>query len=351
MNARVFLLVLVSAVFMSVWTADQNAMTKAIARQNGQKHPLVESTAAPPQIHLEAPVSLQNPSVITVAQEECITPAAEEAVDHEEITPVVAEESVSIETQTALVFVASIPILASVEDHVPIPRAPSDSVPTHSVPSGSVPVATNEHAVTTVPDGQANEHLEAHEVPAESDHNEPALDDAKLTEPAETSEDEHRSEHAETTADDDSHSPASVEKARATSASDEKHSVATAPLENHEQATEDEQKSDETVAPEKEAIVSVIPVAAFAACIPLPKNLASGTWQVMTQSGEFYRITIERSSSNTSHEEEVSEEKLEEDFCITTTPEGVRWCFIRSFVDKPAPSRRASTEFFSPMQR
>ncbi len=301
MNARVFLLVLVSAVFMSVWTADQNAMTKAIARQNGQKHPLVESPAAPPQIHLEGPVSLENPSVITVVQDACITPAAEEAVDHEEITPAVAEESVSIETQTALVFVASIPILASVEDHVPTPCVPSDSVPIHSVPSDSVPVATNEHAVTTVPDGQANEHLEAHEVPAESDHNEPALDDPKLTEPAVTSE--------------------------------------------------DEPKSDETVAPEKEAIVSVIPVAAFAACIPLPKNLASGTWQVMTQSGEFYRITIERSSSKTSHEEEVSEEKLEEDFCITTTPEGVRWCFIRSFVDKPAPSRRASTEFFSPMQR
>lgn len=88
-----------------------------------------------------------------------------------------------------------------------------------------------------------------------------------------------------------------------------------------------------------------------ATCIPLPRNLASGTWQVIHSSGEFFRITIDRGGNSTMQSRNDSEDALETSFCITTTPEGVRWCFIRSFIDAPTPVRRVTTEFFSPGQQ
>lgn len=88
-----------------------------------------------------------------------------------------------------------------------------------------------------------------------------------------------------------------------------------------------------------------------ATCIPLPRNLASGTWQVIHSSGEFFRITIDRGGDSSGKYSDGDEDVLETSFCITTTPDGVRWCFIRSFVDSPAPVRRATTEFFSPGQQ
>lgn len=91
-----------------------------------------------------------------------------------------------------------------------------------------------------------------------------------------------------------------------------------------------------------------------ATCIPLPRNLASGTWQVIHSSGEFFKITVDRgrrSSENHGVHSEGDEDVLETSFCITTTPDGMRWCFIRSFVDSPVPVRRVTTEFFSPGQQ
>ena len=88
-----------------------------------------------------------------------------------------------------------------------------------------------------------------------------------------------------------------------------------------------------------------------ATCIPLPRNLASGTWQVIHSSGEFFKITIDRGRNTGVSGRENGEELLETSFCITTTPDGVRWCFIRSFIDSPAPVRRVTTEFFSPGQQ
>lgn len=88
-----------------------------------------------------------------------------------------------------------------------------------------------------------------------------------------------------------------------------------------------------------------------ATCIPLPRNLASGTWQVIHSSGEFFRITVDRGSRSSEMHGNDDEDVLETSFCITTTPDGVRWCFIRSFVDSPVPVRRVTTEFFSPGQQ
>jgi hypothetical protein len=88
-----------------------------------------------------------------------------------------------------------------------------------------------------------------------------------------------------------------------------------------------------------------------AGCIPLPRNLASGTWQVIHSSGEFFRITIDRGIKSSEKHGNDDEDVLETSFCITTTPDGARWCFIRSFVDSPVPVRRVTTEFFSPGQQ
>ena len=93
------------------------------------------------------------------------------------------------------------------------------------------------------------------------------------------------------------------------------------------------------------------PLDGGATCIPLPRNLASGTWQVIHPSGEFFKITVDRSSSSSVHRSGADKEILETSFCITAAPDGVRWCFIRSFVDSPAPVRRVTTEFFSPGQQ
>ncbi len=88
-----------------------------------------------------------------------------------------------------------------------------------------------------------------------------------------------------------------------------------------------------------------------ATCIPLPRNLASGTWQVIHSSVKFFRITVDRGANSTGKYSDGDEDVLETSFCITTSPDGVRWCFIRSFVDSPAPVRRVTTEFFSPGQQ
>ena len=88
-----------------------------------------------------------------------------------------------------------------------------------------------------------------------------------------------------------------------------------------------------------------------ATCIPLPRNLASGTWQVIHSSGEFFKITVDRGRNSSGKHGKNDEDILETSFCVTTSPDGVRWCFIRSFVDSPVPVRRVTTEFFSPGQQ
>ncbi len=86
------------------------------------------------------------------------------------------------------------------------------------------------------------------------------------------------------------------------------------------------------------------------AFIPLPKNLAAGTWQVMTESGEFYRVTIDKSRADSAAMEDRAAVLEEESFSAITTDAGVRWCFIRAFASPqlPTTSRQASTEFFGP---
>ncbi|MEN9557412.1 MAG: hypothetical protein RLZZ232_3698 [Planctomycetota bacterium] len=54
-------------------------------------------------------------------------------------------------------------------------------------------------------------------------------------------------------------------------------------------------------------------------CIPVPARLAAGTWEVTSESGRQSRITIHTSQF----------EQSEQNFCIITTEQGHRWCFVR----------------------
>jgi hypothetical protein len=72
---------------------------------------------------------------------------------------------------------------------------------------------------------------------------------------------------------------------------------------------------------------------------------------VIHSSGEFFKITVDRGRNSSGKHGNDDDDVLETSFCVTTSPDGVRWCFIRSFVDSPAPVRRVTTEFFSPGQQ
>lgn len=83
MNARVFLLVLISALFMGAWNGDQKAMQAAIARREARRE------AAWAQAN---PQPSQTPQVQTVALIVPVIGASEKAAD---VTPVADEDSTS----------------------------------------------------------------------------------------------------------------------------------------------------------------------------------------------------------------------------------------------------------------
>lgn len=94
----------------------------------------------------------------------------------------------------------------------------------------------------------------------------------------------------------------------------------------------DKSPSDSAAAP----ISDATPTAAASAvgsgsdCIPLPARLAAGTWQVTNDQGKESRITI--------HSTPAANE-TEQSFCIITTENGRRWCFVKL----PDLSRSASS--------
>ncbi len=78
--------------------------------------------------------------------------------------------------------------------------------------------------------------------------------------------------------------------------------------------------------------------------IPVPYDLPAGKWHVIRQSGETFLITIERISCGPESTDR---------FCVRTAPDGDRWCFVRTTTE-PAPPiatkkppERVSTDFWS----
>ncbi len=99
--------------------------------------------------------------------------------------------------------------------------------------------------------------------------------------------------------------------------------------------------------------------------LPVPKNLGSGTWQLISQDGEMLQITITR-PEETSKDVERSEK-----YATGIDPKGKRWAFVRlqtpteeeaaKVTEAPfnteesepvsRPVQKAATEFFSPSTR
>ncbi|MFO0974863.1 MAG: hypothetical protein U0996_00625 [Planctomycetaceae bacterium] len=98
--------------------------------------------------------------------------------------------------------------------------------------------------------------------------------------------------------------------------------------------------------------------------LPVPKNLGSGTWQLISQDGEMLQITITRPEASSADVE------LTEKYATGIDPKGKRWAFVRlqtpteeaaKVTEAPVnteesepvsrPVQKAATEFFSPSTR
>lgn len=97
--------------------------------------------------------------------------------------------------------------------------------------------------------------------------------------------------------------------------------------------------------------------------LPVPRDLASGTWQLISQDGEMIEITITRS------EQTAGDQPVRNKYAVGVNAEGKRWAFIRveksavadssksepqkpDAVPEPArPVQKAATKFFSPTAR
>ncbi|MEY3457099.1 MAG: hypothetical protein RL215_256 [Planctomycetota bacterium] len=73
-----------------------------------------------------------------------------------------------------------------------------------------------------------------------------------------------------------------------------------------------------TPVPEEQA-----PLPASSAVIPLPANLAAGTWTAVSDNGQRTVITVHQAPAAG---------QSEEHFCIVNGEAGRRWCFVRSSV-------------------
>lgn len=67
--------------------------------------------------------------------------------------------------------------------------------------------------------------------------------------------------------------------------------------------------------------------------IPLPANLAAGTWTGLSDDGRRTVITV--------HESPISPEKH---FCIIHSASGRRWCFVRSADQRTALEKASSVQ-------
>jgi hypothetical protein len=284
MNARVFLLMLVTFAFMGVWDADRPAVKLAKAAKPdvpvaaSQPEPVHHEPVQSEPVHHEHQVQLESHD-----DSAAVASAA------------VAQETLPLDVQTVLLLVASVPWESSVEVEVP---KPAESV-VEQTRSGVFERATD--VVTDLITDMVN----AQAMPVEV-----------------------------TLADEDSEVEVTVVE------------ETMAPVEAvHE--SEELPVAAETSATSESITLSQEAAEAF---IPLPKNLAAGTWQVMTESGEFYRVTIDKSRADSAAMEDRAAVLEEESFSAITTDAGVRWCFIRAFASPqlPGTSRQASTEFFGP---
>lgn len=263
------------------------------------------------------------------------TPVEEAAAEIEQ-SPAPAPEDFSVEVKASH---SESKVAAETKSEVPR----SEEVAAENVTTEAETVVTTE-ATVMVAENSAEETAKEHssDVPVPSEQPITQSAESELPEPAEPIVEE-ATEHSDAVAKHDAESNAT--DANAGEAGEDEKSLEEKLLKSGEYDMLDVHSEDVTPGTVEP------PLDGGATCIPLPRNLASGTWQVIHPSGEFFKITVDRGRNSYVNRGGDDEEILETSFCITAAPDGVRWCFIRSFVDSPAPVRRVTTEFFSPGQQ
>lgn len=331
MNVRVFLLLLFSAVFMSVWAADQRAEDAAIARKCRDKLPIAHQVANPETAKIGA--SAQADAVPQVSVSEA--PVAELNDDVQKPQPHVADAN-----HQASAVVAGMPT-----DEVG-PELPSD----YPADAAGGDVANFVNAVAEPDDHKVYEtkgdviDVVEPEVDSPLAEYEPADQDQEADSISESDEEFAAVQIDDSVVDGD---PSAIETPEVDAypltvmLDDESGSQVS------ERSSQTDTTTNSTIAP---AGSVVLQVSTPDSCIPLPKNLASGTWQVMSPSGESFNIRIDRSAVETPYGDFPRAEPLENSFCISETPVGVRWCFVRSFAESRPVRGPVLTEFFAPSQ-
>lgn len=379
MNARVFLLVLVTGSFMAIWNSDEKAMQAALARrQQAMNHQIAQTEVACKLdinqtglgIHdatAETEVFVGDVSETTLVAETELSGSQIEVTEAELLE---AAEVEVIELESDVEMSSDVPIVEEliVESWVQT-IAPEDfcvnSQPVTQQTSPALAFADSHDKFRDFELNHATTHLAnpilASIEDAVAHHDDGSSEDGSqhidvvLTEepvaasatPAQDVQQEQETHEEASSTIDESVQGQNVEQARvAVETEQHEHEDAVPVAQDAEPSAVVEQKKEDHSPSEVKPIIPM-----EGPSIPLPANLANGTWQVVDADGNSFKITIDRSSPRESSKKvaEHAEEAFEQNFCIRTSTSGERWCFVRSY-ETASPSKRVATEFFSPKQ-
>jgi len=388
MNARLSLLVLVVITFMAIWDADRQSKAVIPPRTPQPLSWNLPLPVSPNAVVMEpTPIVVPETSGVLVTSEAATAPVTvvedpicEEAVavahtfvdgNESAENPVVERQSVEHGSNP---FVSESTIPAT-DDGVVAPAGPFLETETVEVSESEAAVAASVVAAETADVTKTDEGTSevAAETVAESVKVSEAVIDALPPENLQTSDHwgmdrllqlsrNARASHEQTT------SPISPElyvenssKTEFVTVATESSSEANEVAEQSPIAVDQQTTGAETSEKTEEPLGELMPEVEY---LPVPKNLASGTWQLISQDGEMLQITITR------QEEPASEVELSDKYATGIDPKGKRWGFVRlpksapeagKVTDVPStvpesdavarPVQKAATEFFSPSTR
>ena len=391
MNARMFVIVLATGVFMAVWNGDQRAMDVKVAQQPPARNIVSSRMAAnmlqvaAVEVRTKVTPRLVTPSLVTADAEpkpELEAEAVREdsdaaalaemltAAENDNVCRVPPEgasgkfESTPVMTSETDVLPQSIPTFTSVDDvivfGIPAEEPVEVSVSIEPCPTDSAVLNTpleNTDESVIAPESdvsdESDESDDAHELVAV----EPDASPSAFAAIADTEADVTASQNPDFSGID--LLMVTLDRLFSALSSDVDEPAADLSVAGTEEAVAVTHPDD--VPPPKEAMLPIIPV---------PRDLPAGTWTVLSQSGETLTITIERSTPGPTSADH---------FCVRSAPDGDRWCFVRAAEPTPplepmltseptltveppltveptapaapaAPPRRVSTEFFSPAE-
>lgn len=314
MNARVFLLILVTGSFMAIWNSDHEAMQAALAKRQKYSQSEVALHAADEDLQKTSAELFTHDEAEWQAYLESAQAVEVDAQDlqHAGEVEVIELHPEPVEQQV----ITALPVF---EPQIQV-VAPEDF---------RIDLTVDEPSFTAAPSSEFElRHLAVHMVSPVLASIEDALDEH---EDVAVADDQAAETHDETTV-------AAEDKPSTVEGSEEGNADAVA-----------------AAAEESNSVTPVLPVEG--PTIPLPANLANGTWQVVDAAGRSFKITIDRTplknadvkDGDAKEADETVVAELEEHFCIRTSTDGERWCFIRSY-ETASPAKRVATEFFSPGQ-